>query len=69
MEMDKMQVVWKNQKELRWWISNRKLCCGRSSKGGSGNALFRGGNPPGISYDAERDRTGSLEVEEYPKRK
>ena len=37
---------------------NRKLCCG-SSKGGSGNALFRGGNPPGISYDAERDRTVS----------
>ena len=49
------------------WIHNRKLCCG-SSKGGSGNALFRGGNPPGISYDAERDRTVSGSRKD-PKRK
>lgn len=49
------------------WIYNRKLCCG-SSKGGSGNALFRGGNPPGISYDAERDRTVSGSRKD-PKRK
>lgn len=66
MEMDKMQVVWKNQKNCGVDIQQEAVL--RQQQRRQRQCSFPGGNPPGISYDAERDRTVSGSRKD-PKRK